>query len=93
MSAADALPPLTANELARLVAELRRNIDKGGYEGQPWSEEFKASAQAAYAECRAEVEANARRVAARPLTKAKATRPIRTAQPALVVVQNKSRAA
>ena len=28
MSAADALPPLTANELARLVAELRRNIDK-----------------------------------------------------------------
>ncbi len=93
MSAADALPPLTAAELARLVAELRRNIARGGYEGQPWSEEFKASARAAYAECRAEVEAHARPVAARPTVKAKAARPTRTAQPALVVVQNKSRAA
>lgn len=82
MSAADALPMLTAAELARLVAELRRNIARGGYEGQPWSEAFIASAREAYAECKAEVDATTQ-----------PTRPVKAAQPVLFVVQNKTRAA
>lgn len=45
-SAADALPTLSRTELDRLAADFRRIVARGGHEGKPWSEEFKASARA-----------------------------------------------
>jgi hypothetical protein len=79
-SAADALPTLSRTELDRLAADFRRIVARGGHEGKPWSEEFKASAREAYTECLAEVKAAEARAAT-------------GSQPALFILQDKSRAA
>jgi hypothetical protein len=86
MSAADALPPLSRAELHALATELRRTIDAGGYEGQPWTEAFMASAREAYTECLAEVKAAEQRAA-------DASAPATGQQTPLLVVQNGVRAA